>query len=91
MREFEWDEKKRLENIAAPGLDFLDAELFFDAPYVTKSTRSGNDRERWLATGTMNGAYVTTVFTPRGEVARIISMRSAQREERRRYREVLGG
>jgi uncharacterized DUF497 family protein len=41
----EWDERKRLSNLAKHGLDFLDAELIFRGQcYSYPSTRQGEAR-----------------------------------------------
>jgi uncharacterized DUF497 family protein len=42
---FEWDERKRLSNLAKHGLDFLDADLVFGAAcYSYVSARQGENR-----------------------------------------------
>ena len=40
---------------------------------------------RWLRTGIVDGAFVTVVWTIRGDRIRLISFRRARREERRAY------
>lgn len=82
--EFEWDENKRLTNITKHGLDFLDAPLLFDAPHIVEKS-SYEAEERWLAVGVIHGTVVCLVYTWRGDVIRIISMRMARDEERRKY------
>jgi uncharacterized protein (DUF4415 family) len=64
--EFEWDEPKRLSNIAKHGIDFRDATLLFESPHVIERSRSAINEERWLAVGTIDNDYVTTIFTRRG-------------------------
>ena len=86
---FEWDERKRLANLAKHGLDFLDAELVFDGPcYSYQSPREGEDR--WVTVGSLEGREVAVVWTQRADVIRLISFRRARHEERRQHRELYG-
>jgi uncharacterized protein len=86
---FEWDERKRLSNLAKHGLDLLDADLVFRGPcYSYPSTRQ--DEVRWVPVGMLENKQVSIVWTVRGEAIRLISFRRARREERRRYRQLYG-
>jgi uncharacterized DUF497 family protein len=86
---FEWDERKRLNNLAKHGLDFLDVDLVFRGPcYSYDSARQGEDR--WVTVGMLDGREVAVVWTTRGEAMRLISFRRARDEERRRYRQLYG-
>jgi uncharacterized DUF497 family protein len=85
--QFEWDERKRLANLAKHGLDFLDADLIFrGALYSYPSERRGEDR--WVTVGLLDGREVALVWTARGDAMRLISFRRARREERRQYRQL---
>jgi uncharacterized protein len=87
---FEWDESKRLSNLAKHALDFLDADLIFRGQcYSYPSARQGE--ERWVTVGTLEGREVAIVWTVRGEAIRLISFRRARGEEGRRYRQLYGG
>jgi uncharacterized DUF497 family protein len=88
--EFEWDEEKRLKNIDKQGIDFNAARLLFDGLYLVGSGKATNGEERWLAIGVIDEVYITAVFTRRGSVIRIISMRRARDGERQKYQEVFG-
>lgn len=88
--DFAWDEIKRQRTIRDRGLDFADADLIFAGPHLRKSARTVAGEERWIATGPLGEAHVTVVFTIRGSVIRIISMRRARHEERERYQDVFG-
>ncbi len=88
---FEWDEKKRLTNLEKHGLDFIDVVDIFEAPYVETCSSYEGDEERFLATGKLEGRFVTAVYTHRGENIRIISFRRARHEERRKYQELYSG
>lgn len=86
--DFEWDEEKRLKNLEKHGIDFIDADILFGNPHLVAPTVDGE--QRWLATGMIDEIYVTAVFTRRGPVIRMISMRSARNGERKRHQEVFG-
>jgi uncharacterized protein len=84
---FEWDERKRLANLAKHGLDFLDADLIFRGEfYRYPSGRRGEDR--WVTVGLLEEREVALVWTVRADARRIISFRRARREERRQYRQL---
>jgi uncharacterized protein len=86
MAEFEWDEKKRRFNLEKHGLDFRDAFRVFAAAYYSRKSRNrGNDRERFLAIGELERRLITIVYTVRGKIIRIISMRKARYEEEEEY------
>jgi uncharacterized protein len=84
--EFEWDETKQRANVAKHGIDFADAKEVFDDPaaYTILSPRAVRER-RYITIGSVKGALIAVIFTPRGEATRIISARVARRDERRRY------
>ena len=84
---FEWDERKRRSNLEKHGLDFFDAIMVFETAHiVVPSVYRGE--ERFLAIGVIKGRHVTVVYTRRSEVVRIISLRRARHEERRKYQEL---
>ncbi|ATR19138.1 putative cytosolic protein (plasmid) [Roseomonas mucosa] len=89
--EFEWDDNKRLKNIERHGLDFLDVWQLFDGDYIKGPAKLGEGgEERFLITGMIHGLYVTGVFTMRGTVTRVISLRRARNNERREHEEIHG-
>jgi uncharacterized DUF497 family protein len=88
--DFEWDEEKRLANIEKHSLDFLDADLVFGNAHLVGLPRIVGGEQRWLAIGTIENVFVTTIFTRRGDIIRIISMRSARHGERKRHQAVFG-
>ena len=87
--EFEFDEGKRLKNLDKHGIDFIDADLLFGDPWVEAPAKTVDGERRWLAIGMIDDDFVTAVFTRRGTVIRIISMRRARNGERKRYEEVF--
>jgi uncharacterized DUF497 family protein len=88
---FEWDGNKRLVNVRKHGLDFRDAQELFEERHVIVPSRGKGTEERFLAIGRIQGRFVTVVHTMRQKTCRIISMRRARDEERRKYQELLGG
>jgi uncharacterized protein len=89
--DFEFDEDKRLKNIEKHGIDFIDAtDILFGNPYLKAPAKTVDGEQRWLAVGTINDDFVTAAFTRRGPVIRIISMRRARNDQRKKYQEVFG-
>jgi len=91
---FEWDEKKRKDNIRKHGLDFVDAWKIFTNPV----RRNLDDREdygedRWIGIGMLDARIIVVVFTEREdddeEVIRIISLRKALTHECTQYEQAL--
>ena len=89
--EFEFDENKRRANIERHGIDFIDADILFSNPYLEAPAKTVDGEQRCLAVGIIDDVYVTAVFTRRGPVIRIISMRSARNGERKKHQEIFGG
>ncbi len=91
FEEFEWDEAKRLSNLAKHGLDFIDVQVLFDGrpTHVEPSPRGAE--ERMMSTGEVDGRIITVVWTKRGDLIRLISARRARDGEERAYRALHGG
>jgi uncharacterized DUF497 family protein len=89
--EFEGDERKRLSNLQKHGIDFRDVILLTAGPIMVGDARTVDGEERWMATGRMKDIFVTMIFTKRGRVIRIISLRSARHGERKAYQALLSG
>ena len=86
---FEWDERKRLANLAKHGLDFRRAtEVFEQSSFSYLSARRGEDR--WVTVGVAHGRLVAVIWTGRSGAFRVIPMRRARREETRQYRQLYG-
>jgi hypothetical protein len=88
--EFEWDEAKRLANIAKHGLDFLDAPQAFEDRHLLAPARMSGTESRWLLLGRIEGRVVAIIFARRGATIRLISMRRARDDERRQYTATFG-
>jgi uncharacterized DUF497 family protein len=86
-RSFTWDSKKEAATIATRGLTFAYASrVFADPSGVQADTVRAQDGEhRRKAVGLIDGRLYTVVYVMRGEVARIISARRANRREERSY------
>jgi len=85
-----WDEAKRMANLAKHGLDFVDAALVLDSPYVleVESIRRGETRRQAFAYVFEGLTVLTVVYLP-GEPARVISFRPAKRNEGEAYHDWL--
>jgi hypothetical protein len=83
---FEWDENKRLRNLAKHGLDFEDgAKIYFCALKVTFASRITTE-SRFLDLGYGDGhELLCLVYVVRLNCIRIISFRKASRKERKNY------
>jgi uncharacterized protein len=79
-----WDEPKRLANLDKHGLDFADLnEAFFDSALVLPT-----HNKRWVGIGKNIRGMIVVVFVTLGkEAVNVISMRPANRKERRLYAE----
>ena len=87
---FEWDEGKRRWVLRERGLDFLDGAALFDGrPLLTVPSPRGIE-ERWLSIGELEGRLIAVVWTRRSESLRIVTMRRARNEEKKRYRALFG-
>jgi uncharacterized DUF497 family protein len=89
--EFEWDEAKRLSNLAQHGVDFRNAIVIFDG-FVIEANDVRNDygETRIRAIGrTEDDEYYLVVYTWRGGKRRLISAWRVGDDGRRRYQELL--
>jgi uncharacterized DUF497 family protein len=84
--EFDWDEIKNKQNIATHGLDFADAQSFFDKPVFSwTDVRKDYKESRLVGIGELNDRVVVLVYTMRQGICRVISLRRANKNERRKY------
>lgn len=88
--EFEWDEAKNQQNIVKHRIDFEDARRIFEKPFVVRADdRKDYGENRLIALGDLNGIVVTMVFTKRADSIRIISVRKANKHERKVYQDKI--
>ncbi|MFO1026890.1 MAG: BrnT family toxin [Acetobacteraceae bacterium] len=60
--DFEWSESKRLTVLTTRGLDFMDAQAFFDGrPLITAASPRGEE-ERCLSVGELNGVLIAVAW-----------------------------
>ena len=81
-----WDEKKRIANIKAHGLDFLGCEAIWDDFTVTREDiRLSYREQRLVVFGRLDREIVVLVYTERRRGPHIISLRKAEKYEARYY------
>jgi hypothetical protein len=86
-RAFEWDRTQSDRNRLERGLPFDLAVMLFDRPTLERrDSRFDYPEERTQAIGMIGTIFLTCVYTDRGLVRRIISLRPANRRERDGYR-----
>ena len=89
--QIEFDPAKQAQTLAARGLDFANAEqVFAGVTFTLADTRTDYGEQRLMTMGLMAGREVVLIWTPRGAVRRIISMRYANEREITKYRPNMG-
>ncbi len=79
---FEFDPDKSLANLEKHGLDFRRAQLLWQDPMrLEVRARTEGTEERWALIASVQDKLWTAVWTWRGDVIRIISVRRARKEE----------
>jgi uncharacterized DUF497 family protein len=85
---YEWDENKRIANLAKHGVDFTEAENFdWSSAIETIDDRFTYIEDRWVALGLIEGRLHVLIYTMRGENIRLISLRKANKREKDYYEE----
>jgi hypothetical protein len=83
---FEWDRRKGSLNWAKHGIRFIDAEeVFFDLYAITMPDESRGEVRYTTIGRDMADRVLVVVYTWRQKRIRIISARTADRQERRQY------
>jgi uncharacterized DUF497 family protein len=82
---FEYDPAKSAANKVKHSIDFEEAQALWDDPWLLQAPARTEDEPRVLAVGRIGERHWAAVWTPRGEVVRIISVRRARQEEVARY------
>jgi len=84
--EFIWNPEKRRINLKKHGLDLADAARVFSGHTLTvPDRRFAYDEARFSTVGLLGNAVVVIAHTESDEEIRIISMRKAERHERKNY------
>jgi uncharacterized DUF497 family protein len=85
---YEWDENKRVANLAKHGVDFIDAKNFdWSSAIETIDDRFNYIEDRWIALGFIGSRLHVIIYTMRGENVRLISLRMANKREKDYYEE----
>jgi uncharacterized protein len=83
---YEWDEEKRKLNMRDHGIDFAAVYDFeWDTSLSQIDEREDYGERREVATGFIGDVLHVLVYTERDHQIRVISLRKANRQERRRY------
>ena len=87
----EWNDRKNEVNLRRHGFDLADAVPMFDGPMLCQpDTREDYGESRWIGIGIPNGRTAVVVFAERGDdCIRIISLRKANRHERKLFEETI--
>jgi uncharacterized protein len=86
MMKISFDPAKRAATLEHRGLDMADSAATFAGQTLTvQDRRKEYGEERFITIGTLHGRMVVLVWTPRGQTARIISMRKANEREQDLY------
>lgn len=89
--EVEYDPGKRAATLRKRGLDMARAAEIFDGPHISgEDDRRDYGEVRWFTVGFLEDRMMAIVWTWRGDVVRIISMRKANERERKIYGNRLG-
>lgn len=84
--EIEFDPDKRLATLQMRGVDMEDVPLVFAGPTLTiPDDRQNYGEKRYITIGLLRRRMVIIVWTPRGAIYRIISMRKANAREQEAY------
>ena len=87
----EFDNLKREQTLSERGLDFARAVEVFTGWHLTRAdTRMDYAEARFVTAGWLDARLVVVVWTPRGEVRRIISIRKANDREIKAITPALG-
>ena len=82
---FEFDRSKSAANKVKHGIDFTEAQALWSDPDRLETPARTADEPRFQIIGVIGDTLWSAFFTYRHEVIRIISVRHARVEEKRRY------
>ena len=82
----EFDHVKRDETLFHRGLDMQRADEIFAGDTITvEDDRKDYGEKRLITVGLLEGRMIVLIWTPRGAVRRVISMRKANAREQKIY------
>jgi uncharacterized DUF497 family protein len=88
---FEWDEQKSLGNKEKHGIDFEAVKSLWLDDRRDEIEMVFPDEKRWALLAKVEGKTWTAIYTVRGEMTRLISVRRARPKEVRLYEEEKAG
>jgi uncharacterized DUF497 family protein len=89
MPDFEYDDEKCAANIEKHGFDFdICHELFDGRPMISKPSPKAGEL-RHVSVCAWEARFVAVIWTWRGPIRRIISIRAARKGERRAYEAIF--
>ncbi|MEY4761091.1 MAG: hypothetical protein RLZZ200_947 [Pseudomonadota bacterium] len=88
--EFEYDPWKSLVNADKHGIDFVKAQALWDDPELSIVLAASSREPRYIAIGKIGYRHWAAIYTLRGSITRLISVRRARREEIAAYEEEKG-
>ena len=83
--QFEYDPDKSAANLAKHGIDFEQAQALWNDTKRYEIPSDEGPEERWLVIGMIEKRLWTAVYTLRGDIIRIISVRRARVNEVKAY------
>ena len=90
VMQIEFDPDKRDKTLTQRGLDFAHAgEVFAGVNVTAEDARFDYGEPRFTTVGVLESRMVILVWTPRGEVRRIISMRKANEREIAKFAQAM--
>jgi uncharacterized DUF497 family protein len=78
---FEFDPKKSAANRLKHGIDFLEAQRIWDAPYLVERPARSLTEARFRVLGLIDTTLWAAIVTYRHDHIRLISVRRARQEE----------
>lgn len=88
--EIEYDPIKRQQTLQMRQLDFIRApEVFARIHFTAQDTRKNYGEIRNITVGMLDNKLVVLVWTQRGAIRRIISMRKANEREKERFSQYM--
>lgn len=86
---FVFDPLKSKASESKHGIDFLEAQRLWDDPQCVVFAAKTEGEPRWLLIGRLRGRHWVAVFTIRGRIIRLISVRRARSKEVARYDDLI--
>jgi uncharacterized protein len=91
-KRFEWDERKRRQNLRRHRIDFADVPRAFDRPLIVDyDAAHSNGEERFRMLGWLDGRVIVAIYTERRQRIRLISVRYATVPEATLYMQEFFG